>query len=52
MYGKEPVFNTIRKNKNGSAGEILEAIIADLNRFRKGLDLQDDVTLIVIKIKD
>jgi len=52
MYGKEPVFNTIRKNKNGSAEEILEAIIADLNRFRKGLDLQDDVTLIVIKIKD
>jgi len=50
MYGKEPVLDTIRKNKNGTAEEILEAIIADLNRFRKGLDLQDDVTLIVIKI--
>jgi serine phosphatase RsbU (regulator of sigma subunit)/uncharacterized membrane protein affecting hemolysin expression len=51
MYGKEPVLDTIRKNKNGTAEQILEAIIADLNRFRKGLDLQDDVTLIVIKIK-
>ena len=52
MYGKEPVLETIRKNKTGTAEEILEAIIADLNRFRKGLELQDDVTLIVIKIMD
>ena len=52
MYGKEPVLNTIRQNKNGTAEEILEAILADLNHFRKGLDLQDDVTLIVIKIMD
>jgi sigma-B regulation protein RsbU (phosphoserine phosphatase) len=52
MYGKEPVLDTIRKNKNGTAEEILEAIIADLNRFRQGLDLQDDVTLIVIKVVD
>ena len=52
MYGKEPVLKTIRKNKNGTAEEILEAIIDDLNRFRKGLDLQDDITLIVIKIID
>ena len=50
MYGKEPILDTIRKNKNDTAEEILEAIIADMNRFRKGLDLQDDVTLIVIKI--
>ena len=52
MYGKEPVLNTIRQNKNGTAEEILEAIFADLNHFRKGLDLQDDITLIVIKIMD
>ncbi len=52
MYGKEPVLNTIRKNKNGTAEQILEAIIADLNGFRKGRDFQDDVTLIVIKIME
>jgi sigma-B regulation protein RsbU (phosphoserine phosphatase) len=52
MYGKEPVRNTIRKNKNGTAEQILEAIIADLNRFRKGRDFQDDVTLIVIKVME
>ena len=52
MYGKEPVLNTIRKNKNGTAKQILEAILDDLSRFRKGLELQDDVTLIVIKIVD
>ena len=52
MYGKEPVLNTIRKNKNGTAKQILEAILDDLSRFRKGLDLKDDVTLIVIKVVD
>jgi sigma-B regulation protein RsbU (phosphoserine phosphatase) len=52
MYGKEPVLNIIRKNKNGTAEQILKAIIADLNRFRKGRDFQDDVTLIVIKIME
>ena len=50
MYSKEPVLNIIRQNKNGTANQILEAIIDDLSRFRKGLDLQDDVTLIVIKV--
>ena len=52
MYGKEPVLDIIRKNKNGTAEQILEAIIADLNGFRKGRDFQDDVTLIVIKIME
>jgi serine phosphatase RsbU (regulator of sigma subunit)/uncharacterized membrane protein affecting hemolysin expression len=50
MYGKEPVLDTIRKKKNGTAEEILDAILADLNRFRQGRDILDDLTLIVIKI--
>ncbi|MGD8291858.1 MAG: SpoIIE family protein phosphatase [Desulfobacterales bacterium] len=50
MYGKEPVLDTIRKTKNGTAEEILDAIIADLNHFRQGRDILDDLTLIVIKI--
>jgi len=52
MYGKERVLDSIKKNKQGTAEQILEAIIFDLNRFRQGLDFQDDVTLIVIKITD
>ena len=52
MYGKERVLDSIKKNKQGTAEQILEAIIADLNRFRQGLDFQDDITLIVIKIMD
>ncbi|MDH3828928.1 MAG: SpoIIE family protein phosphatase [Desulfobacterales bacterium] len=52
MYGKERILDAIKKNKQGTAEQILEAIISDLNRFRQGLDLQDDVTLIVIKIMD
>ncbi len=52
MYGKEPILNIIRNYKNGTAEQILEAIIADLNRFRKGRDFRDDVTLIVIKMME
>jgi len=52
MYGKAPVFEIIRKNKDAAAKEILAAVIADLSRFRQGLDLQDDVTLIVIKVME
>jgi serine phosphatase RsbU (regulator of sigma subunit) len=50
MFGKTPVLNMIRQNRDGSAHQILEAIIEGLDRFRRGVELEDDVTLLVIKI--
>ena len=51
MFGKTPVLNLIRQNREGSARQILEAIIEGLDRFRRGVELEDDVTLLVIKIE-
>jgi sigma-B regulation protein RsbU (phosphoserine phosphatase) len=50
MFGKTPVLNLIRQNREASAREILDAIIEGLDRFRRGVELEDDVTLLVIKI--
>ena len=50
MFGKTPVLNLIRQNRDATARQILDAIIDGLNRFRRGVDLEDDVTLLVVKI--
>ncbi len=50
MFGKTPVLNLIRQHRESTAREILDAIIDGLDRFRRGVELEDDVTLLVIKI--
>ena len=52
MFGKDPIYNIIRQNAAASASEILNAIIDALNRFRKDLEPEDDVTLVIIKIDE
>jgi phosphoserine phosphatase RsbU/P len=49
MFGKEPIYDAIRKNHNGSANDILEAILFTLAKFQEGAKKEDDVTLVVIK---
>ncbi len=51
MFGKTPVLNLIRQNRDATARQILDAIIEGLERFRRGVELEDDVTLLVIKIE-
>jgi HAMP domain-containing protein len=52
MYGKERVLDAIKKNKQGTAEQILEAIISDLNRFRQGLDLYMDIAMLFNRYRD
>jgi sigma-B regulation protein RsbU (phosphoserine phosphatase) len=52
LFGKTPIKEIIRQNAAASADEILNAILTALNRFRQGLELEDDVTLVVLKITD
>jgi sigma-B regulation protein RsbU (phosphoserine phosphatase) len=52
MFGKEPVYAAIRKHHNGSATEILEAILSTLDKFQEGAKKEDDVTLVVIKMQE
>ena len=52
MFGKEPIYHTVRQNPGLSAKEILTGIFNTLNRFLGDRALEDDVTLVVIKITD
>ena len=50
LFGKEAICKIIRENANARADALLDIIIESLDHFREGFSLQDDVTLIVIKI--
>jgi serine phosphatase RsbU (regulator of sigma subunit) len=52
MFGKKPIYDIIRKNSSLPANQILNAMLESLNRFQKGAKIEDDITLVVIKIKD
>ena len=52
MFGKEPIFRIIRQNPGLSAKEMQTGIFNTLNRFLEGRALEDDVTLVLIKITD
>jgi sigma-B regulation protein RsbU (phosphoserine phosphatase) len=51
MFGKNRVQGLMRQNASGSAQAIMRAIFNDLNRFRAGKKFEDDVTLVVFKMK-
>ena len=51
MFGKEPVFHILQKYSSSSADEILEAILDALDKFRESAKLEDDITLVIIKIE-
>jgi sigma-B regulation protein RsbU (phosphoserine phosphatase) len=50
MFGKEALYGLIRENADAEADTLLDIIIDSLDHFRDGFNLQDDVTLIVVKI--
>jgi len=52
MFGKEPIYDIIRNNSSLSANEILNAMIESLKSFQQGAKIEDDITLVIIKICD
>jgi len=50
MFGKDPIHKIIRQMSGATAGAIVAAIIAELEKFRQHGQPADDVTLVVIKI--
>lgn len=51
FFGKQAVHTLIRRNSDQPAATIVEHLVAGMNRFRGDHPLEDDVTLVVIKIK-
>jgi sigma-B regulation protein RsbU (phosphoserine phosphatase) len=50
MFGKESMYALLRQNKDRDAAEILTGITEALDDFQRGATIEDDVTLIVIKL--
>jgi sigma-B regulation protein RsbU (phosphoserine phosphatase) len=50
MFGKERIYDIIRKNSSLSANEIVNIILESLKRFQQSAQIEDDITLVVVKI--
>jgi serine phosphatase RsbU (regulator of sigma subunit) len=50
MYGKEPIYDIIRQNRSFSAVELLDTMLGALARFQDGARIDDDITMVVIKV--
>lgn len=49
MYGKERLKDVIRAHRTDAAQGIVEAVFADVARFRGDFAQEDDVTLVIVK---
>jgi serine phosphatase RsbU (regulator of sigma subunit) len=52
MFSKDRIHKIIRRNATKTANDIQNAILDSLKRFQKDVKLEDDMTLVVIKIKN
>jgi sigma-B regulation protein RsbU (phosphoserine phosphatase) len=50
MFGKERIYDIIRKNSSLSSNEIINIMLDSLKNFQQGASIEDDITLVVIKI--
>ncbi len=50
MFGKERIYNIIQKNSSLSANEIINIMLSSLKSFQQGAPIEDDITLVVVKI--
>ena len=50
MFGKERICDILRKNSSLGADQIINILLASLKNFQQGAQIEDDITLVVIKI--
>jgi len=50
MFGKDTLREVIHGHAGGSAKEILDAVIGEVEQFSRPLGKEDDVTLVVVKV--
>ncbi len=50
MFSKDRIHKIIRRNATKSANDIQNSVLDALKRFQKDIKLEDDMTLVVIKI--
>ncbi len=52
IFGKARLYEIIRQNAMETAEEIIEAVVVTLDQFQKDSAIEDDITLVVIKIAE
>jgi serine phosphatase RsbU (regulator of sigma subunit) len=52
MFSKDRIQKIIRRNAAKAANDIQNAILDALKRFQKDVKLEDDMTLVVVKINN
>jgi sigma-B regulation protein RsbU (phosphoserine phosphatase) len=50
-FGKEAVFAGVRSHRQKSAGEIIDVVLDAQAAFQKGSKMEDDATLVILKIQ-
>ena len=51
MFGKKRFKEIIRQNAGAGADDILNAVYNEINQFTEGQKTEDDITLVIVKIK-
>ena len=51
MFGKNALLSLIRQNATSNAEDIMAAIIDSLKGFQQNVEPEDDITLVVVKIR-
>jgi sigma-B regulation protein RsbU (phosphoserine phosphatase) len=52
MFSKDRIHKIIRRNATKTANDIQKAVLDSLKRFQKDVKLEDDMTIVVIKINN
>jgi hypothetical protein len=50
MFGPERLEQALFQVAGHDADQVLVAVEADVSRFRAGIELQDDATMMVVKV--
>ena len=51
MFGKEAIYEIVRRNPKAGAGELLDTLLYAVSRFQKEQQPTDDITLMIAKVK-
>jgi sigma-B regulation protein RsbU (phosphoserine phosphatase) len=52
MLGKEPILSAIRHNSSSDATQIIDAIFDILDKFTGEVKIEDDITLVIVKMQN
>lgn len=52
VFGKNRFYDLIRRYADLDAEPMIGQILAEIRRFQRGYKIEDDITLVVIKVKD